>query len=254
MNYEEMQGKTAIVTGGALGIGRATAVAFAQQGVNVVIADIQEEKAQDTLNLIKDKPGEGHFIKTDVSSLQDIKDMVQETLDKFGSLDYAFNNAGIEGKQTPLAEQSEEDWDKIISINLKGVWTCMKCEIKEMLKAEAGVIVNMSSVAGKVGFANLAPYVATKHGVNGLTKTAALEYAKKGLRINSVCPGVIKTEMIERITKKDKEAEKQFANLAPVGRMGKPEEIAEAVLWLCSEESSFVTGHTLVVDGGFLAK
>jgi len=253
MIYEEMKGKTAIVTGGSTGIGRSIVTAFAREGVSVALADINKEKAEETIRLTKDEPGEVYFIKTDVSSAKEIKNMVEKTVSKFGGLDYAVNNAGIEGPQTPLDEYDEKDWDKILSINLKGVWASMKYEIKEMLKKKKGSIVNISSVAGQVGFANLSPYVASKHGVNGLTRTAALEYATKGIRVNSVLPGVIKTEMIDRVTGGDPEAEKAFISLEPIGRMGRPEEIADAVLWLCSDKSSFVTGHPLVADGGMVA-
>ncbi|MBN1698966.1 MAG: SDR family oxidoreductase [Spirochaetales bacterium] len=252
--YEDIKGKTAVVTGGAAGIGRAAVLAFADNGVNVAIADVQEDKAKETLLLMEGKPGAGYFIKTDVSSDYDVRQMIEETINRFGCVDYAFNNAGIEGGQGKIAEYGEEEWNRVISINLKGVWLSMKYEIRHMLERGKGAIVNTSSVAGKVGFTGLAPYVASKHGINGLTKTAALDYAANGLRINAVCPGVIRTEMIDRVTGGDPEKEKAFIGLEPIGRMGRPDEIASAVLWLCSDSSSFVTGHCLVADGGFIVK
>jgi NAD(P)-dependent dehydrogenase (short-subunit alcohol dehydrogenase family) len=189
-----------------------------------------------------------------VSKSTDVKAMVEKTIATFGRLDYAFNNAGIEGESAPTQDCSEENWDKTIGVNLKGIWLCMKNEIPEMLKQSKGVIINCSSVAGLVGFAGLPAYVASKHGVIGVTKTAALEYAKDGIRINAVCPGVIKTAMMDRLTGEKKETEEQFISLEPMARMGKPEEIANAVVWMCSDAASFVTGHAMAVDGGFVAQ
>jgi len=179
--------------------------------------------------------------------------MVGHCVSLYGRLDCAFNNAGIEGDQAPTADCSQENWHRVLAVNLTGVWLCMKHEIPQMLKQGGGVIVNMSSVAGSVGFPGLPAYVASKHGVIGITRTAALEYAAKGIRVNAICPGVIRTEMVERVTGGDPEIEKQFTALEPIGRMGNPEEVAEAVVWLCSSESSFVIGHPLVVDGGLVA-
>ena len=172
----------------------------------------------------------------------------------YGRIDYAFNNAGIEGASAPTHECTEENWERTIGVNLKGTWLCMKHEIQHMLKQGKGAIVNCASIAGLVGFQGLPVYVASKHGVVGLTKTAALEYAKSGIRVNAVCPGVIKTNMVDRITGKEKEVEKQFENMEPVGRMGQPEEVAEAVIWLCSDAASFVTGDAMAVDGGWTAQ
>jgi len=244
--------KVALVTGASSGIGKATALAFAKKGAKVVVVDWIENK--DTMNLIKELGGEAIFIKCDVSKAADVKAMVEKTIEAFGRLDYAFNNAGIEGASAPTQDCTEENWDKTIGINLKGIWLCMKYEIPEMLKQGKGVIVNCSSVAGLVGFSGLPAYVASKHGVIGLTKTAALECAKLGIRVNAVCPGVIKTPMMDRITGNKKEAVEQFTGLEPVGRFGLPEEIANAVVWLCSDEASFVTGHAMAVDGGFVAQ
>jgi len=244
--------KVALVTGASSGIGKATALAFAKKGAKVVVVDWIENK--DTMDLIKDLGGEALFIKCDVSKAADVKAMVEKTIAEFGRLDYAFNNAGIEGSSAPIQDCTEENWDRTIGINLKGIWLCMKYEIPEMLKQGKGVIVNCSSVAGLVGFSGLPAYVASKHGVIGLTKTAALECAKLGIRVNAVCPGVIKTPMMDRITGNKKEAVEQFTGLEPVGRFGLPEEIANAVVWLCSDEASFVTGHAMAVDGGFVAQ
>ena len=244
--------KVAIVTGGSFGIGKATAIAFAQKGAKVVIADWVEDS--ETLNAIKTLGGEAIFIKCDVSKTEDVKAMLEKTIATFGHLDYAFNNAGIEGNNGITQECTEENWDKTIGINLKGIWLCMKYEIPEMLKQGKGVIINCASIAGLVGFPGLPAYVASKHGVIGLTKTSALECAKLGIRVNAVCPGAIKTPMIDRITGNKKEVEEQFAGMEPIGRLGHPEEVANAVLWLCSDEASFVTGHAMAVDGGWVAQ
>jgi NAD(P)-dependent dehydrogenase (short-subunit alcohol dehydrogenase family) len=244
--------QVALVTGGSFGIGRATAIAFAKKGAKVVIADWKEN--EETIDLIEKYGGEAIFVKCDVSNRADVKALIDKTIDTFGRLDFAFNNAGIEGISAIVQECSEENWDKTIGINLKGIWLCMKYEIPEMLKNGKGAIVNCSSVAGLIGYSGLPAYVASKHGVLGLTKTAALECAKKGIRINAVCPGVIQTPMIDRLTGKKKETIDQFKEKEPIGRFGKPEEIANAVLWLCSEESSFVTGIAMPVDGGFVAQ
>lgn len=245
--------KVALVTGGSFGIGRATAIAFAQRGAKVVIADIKEDKEQTTLKAINDAGSEGMFIQCDVTKDAEVKSLVEKTVHAFGSLDLAFNNAGIEGGMSPTHECTEENWDNTIAVNLKGVWLCVKHEIPQMLKQGKGAIVNCASVAGHIGFSNLPAYVASKHGVVGLTKAAALENAKTGIRINAVCPGVIRTEMIDRITGKDPAVEKQYTDMEPMGRMGNPEEIAAAVVWLCSEYASFVTGLAMDVDGGWLA-
>lgn len=244
--------KVVIVTGGASGIGRAAAIAFAKKGAKVAVADWTEN--QETVELITASGGEAIFIKCDVSKADDVKAMVEKTVATFGRLDYAFNNAGIEGAAAPTKDCTEENWDKTIGVNLKGIWLCMKYEIPEILKQGKGAIVNCASVAGLVGFGGVPAYVASKHGVVGLTKTAALECAQLGIRVNAVCPGVIQTPMIDRLTGTNKEAIDQFTKLEPVGRFGQPEEIANAVVWLCSDKASFVTGHAMAVDGGFVAQ
>jgi len=246
------QNKTAIVTGASFGIGRAAAIAFARRGANVLIVDSIEDN--ETLNLIKKDGGKAIFVKCDVSDAGDVKRMTDAAISNFSSIDFGFNNAGIEGVAGLTHECTEENWDRTIDVNLKGVWLCMKHQIPVMLKQGHGVIVNTASVAGLVGFQNLPAYVASKHAIVGLTKTAALEYAKQGIRVNVVCPGVIKTPMIDRFTGKKKEAEQQFENMEPVGRMGTPEEVAEAVMWLCSDAASFVTGVSLPVDGGWISQ
>ncbi|MFI5263120.1 MAG: SDR family oxidoreductase [Candidatus Kapaibacterium sp.] len=244
--------KTAIVTGGSFGIGRATAIAFAERGANVAIADNIED--QETMNSIAAIGGKGIFIKCDVSKAKEVELMVERTVTTFGRLDYAFNNAGIEGLSAPSADCTEENWDRVIGVNLKGPWLCIKYEIPQMLKQGKGAIVNCSSVAGLVGFPGISAYVASKHGLAGLTKNAALEYAKLGLRVNAVSPGVIKTPMIDRFTGKKKEVEQLFASQEPIGRLGEPSEVANAVIWLCSDDSSFVTGIVMPIDGGWVAQ
>jgi NAD(P)-dependent dehydrogenase (short-subunit alcohol dehydrogenase family) len=249
----ELRGKVAIVTGGTSGIGREAAVLFAKAGAKVVVAGRREVEGKQTIDLIHAASGEGMFVKTDVSKATEVAALVEKTVEKFGRLDMAFNNAGIEGNWIPIVEQSEEDWDRTIDINLKGVWLCLKHEIRQMLKqGGGGAIVNMASVAGWIGSAGAATYCASKHGVMGLTKAAALETARSGIRINVVCPAVVETPMGERVFGAP-EMRKYALNLHPIGRFGRPEEIAEAVVWMCSDHASFMTGQSLVLDGGFLA-
>ena len=245
------QDKVAVITGGCFGIGKATALAFAERGAKVVLVDWLAAPA--TVNEIESGGGTAHFIKCDVSNSQNVSEMINEVIKLFGRIDFAVNNAGIEGDTAPTHECTEENWDKTININLKGVWLCMKHEITFMLRQGKGAIVNTASVAGLIGFPGLPAYVASKHGILGLTKTAALENAKKGIRVNAVSPGVIKTAMVDRVTGQDKTVEKQYEDMEPVGRMGQPEEVAEAIVWLCSDSASFITGHALAVDGGWIA-
>lgn len=245
------ENKVAIVTGGSFGIGKATAIAFARRGARVVIADWIQDDA--VLTEIKELGGTAIFLRCDVSKSADVSTMISQAVKNFGRIDFAVNNAGIEGQTASSHECTEENWDKTININLKGVWLCIKHEIPVMLKQGKGAIVNIASIAGLRGFPGLPAYVVSKHGIVGLTKTAALEYAKQGIRINAVCPGVIKTAMVDRITGEDKTVEKKYKDMEPVGRMGQPQEVAEAIIWLCSDAASFVTGDTMAVDGGWIA-
>ncbi|MGZ3687207.1 MAG: SDR family oxidoreductase [Bdellovibrionota bacterium] len=247
-------GKVALVTGAASGIGRATALAFAQNGAAVVVADVLDVDGVKTAKMIEERGGRALFVKCDVSSESDVKNLMNKTIETFGRLDYAFNNAGIEGKPGNTVDCTSENWDRVININLKGVWLCMKYELPQMLKQKSGSIVNTSSIAGVIGFQSIPAYTASKHGVIGLTQTAALEYAKTGIRINAVCPGVIQTPMIDRFTQGEAQARKMLVDGEPVGRVGQPEEVASAVVWLCSDGASFVTGHPLVIDGGWVAQ
>jgi NAD(P)-dependent dehydrogenase (short-subunit alcohol dehydrogenase family) len=249
-----LEGKVALVTGAGSGIGRAAALAFAREGANVVVSDVVAEGGNETLRLIEEAGGKGTFVQGDVSIAADAQAIVRAAEEHFGWLDFAFNNAGIEGIQAPTAECTEDNWDRVLAVNLRGIWLCMKYEIPVMLRQGKGAIVNTASVAGLVGFPNIPAYNASKGGVVQLTKTAALEYATQGIRVNAVCPGVIQTPMVDRFLGGSAEAEAQFVAMEPVGRMGRPEEIAEAVVWLCSDAASFVTGHAMVVDGGLVAR
>jgi NAD(P)-dependent dehydrogenase (short-subunit alcohol dehydrogenase family) len=249
----ELLNKVAIVTGGTSGIGRETAVLFAQAGVKVVVAGRREAEGNETVEMIRAAGGDGFFVKTDVAIAAEVQALVRKTVEKFGRLDIAFNNAGIEGNLVPIVIQPEADWDRTIDINLKGTWLCLKYEIQQMLKQRSGgAIVNMASVAGLIGSAGFATYCASKHGVMGLTKCAALETARSGIRVNAVCPAVIETPMGERIFG-GPEVKPYAIGLHPIGRFGKPMEVAEAVVWMCSDRASFMTGQSLVLDGGFLA-
>lgn len=245
--------KVAFVTGAASGIGKATALAFAEAGAHVVVCDVNADAGNEMAALLLKKT-ESFFIRCDVSSSLEVSRAVEQTIAKFGRIDFAFNNAGIEGEQANTPECTEENWQRVIDINLKGVWLCMKYQIPQMIKQNAGAIVNCSSIAGVVGFSGIPAYTASKHGVIGLTKTAALEYAKCNIRVNAVCPGVIQTPMVDRFTHGEKQIQNQLIAGEPVGRIGKPEEIAAAALWLCSDQSTFVTGHSLIVDGGWIAQ
>jgi NAD(P)-dependent dehydrogenase (short-subunit alcohol dehydrogenase family) len=249
----ELHGKVGIVTGGTSGIGRDAAVLFAKAGAKVVVAGRREVEGKETIDLVRAAGGDGLFVKTDVSQAAEVHALVQKTVEKFGRVDVAFNNAGIEGSWISIAEQSEEDWDRTMNTNLKGTWLCLKYEIQQMLKqGGGGAIVNMASVAGLIGAAGAATYCASKHGVMALTKSAALENARNGIRVNAVCPAVIETPMGERIWG-EPELRKFAIGLHPIGRFGMPMEVAEAVVWMCSDRASFMTGQSLVLDGGFLA-
>ncbi len=248
-----LEGKVALVTGGTSGIGRETAILFAKAGVKVVVAGRREPEGEQTIELVRAAGSDGLFVKADVSKASEVDALIRKAAEKFGRLDIAFNNAGIEGVWVPIVRQSEEDWDRTIDINLKGVWLCLKYEIRQMLKqGGGGAIVNMSSVMGLTGSAGAAAYSASKHGVIGLTKAAALENARSGIRINAVCPATVETPLSERLFGAPA-VHKYVLSCHPIGRFGKPAEIAEAVVWMCSDRASFMTGQSLVLDGGFLA-
>src|SRR5215510_15247821 len=248
-----VEGKVALITGGASGIGRATALTFAREGAKLVIADMNADGGQQTVHMITEQGGEAIFVRTDVSQAVEVQALISQAVATYGRLDCAHNNAGISGGGSALtAEYAEERWHQVIAVNLTGVWLCMKYEILQMLSQGIGAIVNTASVAGLIGARGLAAYVASKHGVVGLTKTAALEYAQQGIRVNCVCPGVIQTPMTERVLRDP--ARQAQITARPMGRVGTPEEIAEAVVWLCSDAASFVTGHTMTVDGGYVAQ
>ncbi len=249
-----LQGKISLVTGGGSGIGRATALKLAREGAKVMIADYNSEGGERTVKTIKEAGGDASFVGADVSIAHDVEAMVAATVKQYGRIDCAFNNAGIEGKVANTVDCSEEIFDRVIAINLKGVWLCMKYEIAAMLKQGGGSIVNTASIAGLVGFEGLPAYNASKGGVVQLTRTAALEFATKNIRVNCVCPGVIRTPMVERLLDTQGYSEQDLTMGEPVGRMGKPEEIAEGVAWLLSDGASFVTGHPLVIDGAWVAR
>jgi len=248
-----MQGKVALITGGGSGIGRAASVAFARAGAKVVIGDVVADGGNRTVELIRDTGGEATFVHTDVTVGREVERLVKTAVDTYGGLDCAYNNAGIEGAQGGIVDCTEEEWQRVIAVDLTGVWLCLKHEIPAMIKRGRGSIVNTSSVMGLVGAPSIPAYIASKHGVAGLTKAAALEFAKAGIRVNAVCPGAIRTPMIERILAAGT-TEASLAAPQAIPRLGRPEEIAAAVVWLCSDAASFVTGVTMPVDGGWTAQ
>jgi len=252
-----MKQKVALVTGAAMGIGRDTAIAFARKGARVVVADRDEEALNETVKLVEKEGGDVIAVKADISDIDDVRAMVDTCVKEFGRLDYACNNAGIGGDLATTGDYTVEGWDRVLNINLRGQFLCMKYEIEAMLKngEEGGSIINISSILGTVGFAQAPAYTAAKHGLVGLTRTAAIEYAAQGIRVNAVCPGFIRTPMLENAgLTSDEETLQQIIALHPAGRLGEPHEVADAIVWLASDEASFVTGHTLLVDGGYTAR
>ncbi|WP_159593747.1 SDR family oxidoreductase [Chelativorans xinjiangense] len=253
-----VSGKTALVTGSGAGIGRATAVKFAAEGAKVVVSDVNAEGGEETVAMIEKQDGKAVFIKADVAVSDEVDALIAKAVESFGRLDCACNNAGIEGKIVPFIEQPLDNFDRIIAVNLRGTFLCLQAEIRQMLKDGGGAIVNLASVAGLIGFPGLAPYVASKHGVNGLTKNAALEYGKQGIRVNAICPGGIDTRMLDSLAEQSTGGEittrEMMDPLHPIGRIGTPEEVAELIVWLCSDRASFVTGANIPIDGGFVAQ
>jgi NAD(P)-dependent dehydrogenase (short-subunit alcohol dehydrogenase family) len=245
-----LDGKAALVTGGGSGLGRASAIALARAGATVTVADVNEQGGKETAALVfEEAGGDADFVRADVTQQDDVAAMVEKTVARWGHLDCAVNNAGMTGTAAPTADYTLDDWNRTIALNLTSVFLCLKHEIPAMLE-RGGSIVNMASGAGLVGFAGLPAYVASKHGVVGLTKAAALEYAKQNVRINAICPGSTRTPMLEGFMGGDEQVERMMTRAVPLGRLGRPEEIAEAVVWLCSDAASFVAGHALAVDGG----
>ena len=251
-----LDGKTALVTGGGSGIGRAASLAYAREGARVVVADVNVEGGKETVQMIKEAGGDVILVHADVSKPEDTQAKVGKAVEAFGSLDCAFNNAGISGgrERRLTADYLEEDWDRVISINLKGVWLCMRAEIPQMVKQGSGAIVNTASIMGLVATPGSVAYMAAKHGVVGLTKAAALEYATAGIRVNAVCPGYINTPLVRPLFDAHEDFEQRVISRHPLGRLGEPSEIAEAVVWLSSDAASFVTGHNMPVDGGYTAQ
>ena len=245
--------KIALITGAAAGIGRATALKFASEGAKVVASDVNVKAGEETVEMIKKAGGEAIFVRSDVSQSSDVKALVAETVKAYGRLDCACNIAGILGSMGPFTDQTEEDFDRVIAVNLRGTFLCIQAELGQMLKNDGGTIVNVASIAGLVGSAGISPYVASKHAVTGLTKTAALEFAQQGIRVNAVCPGGIDTDMVQSFLSEEF-TEEMLDGMHPIGRIGQPEEVAELMVWLCSDRSSFMTGAIIPIDGGFVAQ
>ena len=249
-----LEGKVAVVTGGSSGIGRAAVLAFAREGAKVVVADVDVEGGKQTVRAVEEAGGKATFVKTDVSKAAEVEALIGKAVQTYGRLDCAFNNAGIEGASASIPDYTEEDFDRVISINLRAVWLCMKYEIPQILQQGGGAIVNTSSIDGLIAEADGCAYIAAKHAVAGLTKAAAIENGRAGIRVNVVCPGYVDTPLIRRFSAPHPEEYAQTIERHPIGRVGRPEEIAEVVVWLCSDAASFVTGHTMVADGGYVAQ
>ncbi|WP_026735398.1 glucose 1-dehydrogenase [Fischerella sp. PCC 9605] len=248
----DLRNKVALVTGGSSGMGRATAMLFAKHGVKVVVAARREDVGKEVVAQIHQMGGEAHFIKTDMANPLDIQSLIEKTVERYGRLDCAFNNAGTEGKFAPITELTEVDWENTITVNLKAVWLCLKYEIEQMLKQEnGGAIVNTSSWLAKGGLAGSTIYSASKGGLDGMVRPAALEYASHNIRINNINPGIIDTEMFRRFFHPEDEGAKPFIHHIPLKRLGEAEEIAETVVWLCSDAASYITGQTISIDGGY---
>ncbi len=249
-----LDGKIALITGAGSGIGRATAKIFAREGASLVLADVVEAGGQETLTMVKESGADAMFVRTDVSQSQEVGALVAQAVETYGRLDCAFNNAGIGGKSVLTHECSEEEWHRVLAVNLTGVWLCMKAEITQMLKQGRGAIVNTSSIMGLTGAIRVPAYTAAKHGVAGITKAAALEYARHGIRINAVCPAPIYTPMLSKAFEQRPDLEQRYTRSEPMKRIGQPEEVGEAVAWLCSERASYMTGLPMPVDGGYMAQ
>ena len=251
-----VEGKVALVTGGSSGIGRATAQVFAREGAKLVVADMDEDGGQQTVHGITEQGGEAVFVRADVTVATEAEAMISQAVAAYGRLDCAYNNAGVTQRDYPPTDEYPlDDWHRVLAVNLTGVWLCLKYELAQMRKQGSGAIVNTASIAGLVGIAGRSAYVASKHGVVGITKTAALEYASQGIRVNAVCPGYVRTPMVDYVIRhQGPELEAQIVAREPVGRLGRPEEIAETVVWLCSDAASFITGHAMAADGGFMAQ
>ncbi|HEY2562480.1 MAG TPA: glucose 1-dehydrogenase [Acidimicrobiales bacterium] len=245
-------GKVAVVTGAAMGIGRASALTFAREGASVVVADIDEDQGRETVALVETAGGQASFVRTDVSVRADVAAMVQHAVDVYGGLDCAHNNAGIAAPMVPLAEYPDDGWDHTIAVMLTGVYLCLKAEIPRMLERGGGAIVNTASGVGLVGYPGQAAYTASKHGVIGLTKVAALDYGAQGVRVNAICPGTAATPMVDQAIEQDPAIDDYLKRLHPIGRIGQASEIAEAAVWLCTPAASFVLGAALPVDGGYV--